>query len=115
MEDKYATTLFAEMVKNRNLKELTNKRKQEMDERVKERANQDDIQIIEGSDDKDNSNGSSSSTTVVDGATDKSYTAATTPATMDLTMDVLDIPVPSSSLPTPIPTIVKKLIFCSIS
>jgi cyclin-dependent kinase 12/13 len=85
------TSLFAELVKDRNMRELAFKKLQA----AKEKASQDEVQIIEGSDEKDNSNGSSSTTTIIDRLNDKSSTAATTPCpSMDLTVDVLDIPVP---------------------
>lgn len=92
------TSLFAELVKDRNMRELAFKKWQA----AKEKASQDEVQIIEGSDEKDNSNGSSSTTTIIN---DKSSTAATTPcASMDLTCDVVDIPVPTmASVPTSIP------------
>ena len=72
---------------------------------AKEKANQDDVQIIEGSDERDNSNGSSSTTTL-DRMNDRSSTTATTPVvSMDLTVDVVDIPVPMASAPSTVPTV----------
>lgn len=65
---------------------------------AKEKANQDDVQIIDGSDEKENSN--SSTTTTTDKGGDKSSTAGTTPCTnVDLTLDVTDIPVPAMGIP----------------
>lgn len=97
------TTLFAELVKNRNMQELAYKKLKA----AKEKASQDDVQIIEGLDEKDNSNGSSSSTTLERGGNnDKSSTDGATPVTnVDLTVDVVDIPVPQpSSLQSTLPT-----------
>ena len=95
------TSLFAELVKDRNMRELALKKLQA----ATEKANQDDIQIIDGSDEKDNSN----SSTTTDKIDDKSSTAGTTPCTnVDLTVDITDIPVPALNTPVVNPT---KVIF----
>ncbi|CAG5090903.1 Similar to Cdk12: Cyclin-dependent kinase 12 (Drosophila melanogaster) [Cotesia congregata] len=83
------TTLFAEMVKDRNIKELAYKKYQAAKE--KEVNSQDDVQIIEGSDEKDSS---SCSTDKSNGRVDKS-------------VEIVDIPVPvpetSEGLTPPLP------------
>ncbi|XP_008543550.1 cyclin-dependent kinase 12 isoform X1 [Microplitis demolitor] len=94
------TTLFAEMVKDRNIKELAYKKYQAAKE--KEVNSQDDVQIIEGTDEKDGSSTSFDSKT-----TDKSNGRADSKS-----VEVVDIPVPipgsadttTEALTPPLPT-----------
>ncbi|XP_014223310.1 cyclin-dependent kinase 12 isoform X4 [Trichogramma pretiosum] len=97
------TSLFAELVKDRNMRELALKKFQA----AKEKANQDEVQIIDGSDEKENSN----SSTTTDKGGDKSSTSGTTPCTnVDLTLDVTDIPVPAMGTPMTEPPMQNQIL-----
>ncbi|KAJ8680042.1 hypothetical protein QAD02_015829 [Eretmocerus hayati] len=101
MQEKISeTSLFAELVKDRNMRELALKRLQA----AKEKASQDDCQIIEGSDgDKDNSNGSSSTDQRLM-SNDRMSVSSLASVPMPGEMDVLDIPVPGmNNVPAAMP------------
>ncbi|XP_076653986.1 cyclin-dependent kinase 12 isoform X2 [Halictus rubicundus] len=90
------TSLFAELVKDRNMRELAYKKLQAAKEKA---VNQDEVQIIEGTDDKDGSNASSenkaSSTDNKDKYVNHKDQAKGTSESMK-SVDVVDIPVPVS-------------------
>lgn len=87
------TSLFAELVKNRNMRELAMKKLQAANEKAN---NQDDVQIIEGTDEKDGSNASSENKTLGEAeiANSSGVVASTSNAT---NAQVVDIPVPVSA------------------
>ncbi|XP_044583887.1 cyclin-dependent kinase 12 isoform X2 [Cotesia glomerata] len=92
------TTLFAEMVKDRNIKELAYKKYQAAKE--KEVNSQDDVQIIEGSDEKDSS---SCSTDKSNGRVDKSVEIVDIPVPVPDTSEGLTPPLPGQGSNSPFP------------
>ncbi|EGI60357.1 Cell division cycle 2-like protein kinase [Acromyrmex echinatior] len=89
------TSLFAELVKDRNMRELAFKKLQAAKEKV---GNQDEVQIIEGSDEKDGDGGNTSSENKA--STDNkdrpiNHKEQHTKSG-DSVVDVTDIPVPTS-------------------
>ncbi|XP_034945434.1 cyclin-dependent kinase 12 [Chelonus insularis] len=98
------TSLFAELVKDRNMRELAYKKLQEAKEKA---TNQDDIQIIEGSDENDGNNILNSKSTL-----DKSNGRPQASDSVK-SIDIVNIPVPinveksenSEGLTPPFPTL----------
>lgn len=86
------TSLFAELVKDRNMRELAYKKLQAAKEKA---VNQDEVQIIEGTDDKDGSNASSENKASTDNK-DKYVNHKEQSKTNESmkSVDVVDIPVP---------------------
>ena len=82
------TSLFAELVKNRNMRELALKKLQAANEKAN---SQDDVQIIEGTDEKDGSNASSENKTFNDSEKDKA---------LNVEKSVVDNPVPTPATVT---------------
>ncbi|XP_029663193.1 cyclin-dependent kinase 12 isoform X2 [Formica exsecta] len=90
------TSLFAELVKDRNMRELAYKKLQAAKEKA---VNQDEVQIIEGTDERDDSGGnvSSENKTSTDNK-DRSINHKEQQArASESTVDVVDIPVPTTS------------------
>lgn len=89
------TSLFAELVKDRNMRELAYKKLQAAKEKA---VNQDEVQIIEGTDEKDGNNMSTENKTSIDNK-DKSVNHkehVKTSENIIKCLDVIDIPVPGS-------------------
>ncbi|KAG7196669.1 hypothetical protein KM043_016004 [Ampulex compressa] len=87
------TSLFAELVKDRNMRELAYKKLQAAKEKA---VNQDEVQIIEGTDDKDASNTSSENKASIDNK-DRYVNHKESLKTVNesvKSLDVVDIPVP---------------------
>ncbi|XP_033230755.1 cyclin-dependent kinase 12 isoform X3 [Belonocnema kinseyi] len=99
------TSLFAELVKNRNMRELALKKLQAANEKAN---SQDDVQIIEGTDEKDGSNASSENKTFNDSEKDKAFiaekcvSAMDIPASIPTTVTIEDInPIAARTPPLP--------------
>lgn len=91
------TSLFAELVKDRNMRELALKKLQAAKEKA---ISQDEVQIIEGSDDKETSNTSSEhkiSNDMKETTSSENKTSNISLIEDGANIDVVDIPVPSAS------------------
>ncbi|XP_020291519.1 cyclin-dependent kinase 12 isoform X3 [Pseudomyrmex gracilis] len=91
------TSLFAELVKDRNMRELAFRKLQAAKEKA---VNQDDVQIIEGTDEKDGGTNMSSESKASTDNKDKIVNNKEQPLKIGenatKTVDVIDIPVPTS-------------------
>ncbi|XP_066589252.1 cyclin-dependent kinase 12 isoform X2 [Prorops nasuta] len=104
------TSLFAELVKGRNMRELALKF-----QAAKEKAmSQDDVQIIEGTDDKETSNASSENKSAKDSKDALNHNLSRSINENFKSVDVVDIPVPvteetlSKTPPLPMPQVTNS-------
>ncbi|XP_011136639.1 cyclin-dependent kinase 12 isoform X2 [Harpegnathos saltator] len=91
------TSLFAELVKDRNMRELAYKKLQAAKEKA---VNQDEVQIIEGTEEKDSSNASTENKASIDNkdkpVNNKDQLVKLGGESTAKCVDIVDIPVPTS-------------------